>query len=124
MRRPSNKLRPRDALIEPASRGRIPLGRLAEPGEIAEMAWFLCSDAASYVTGAVVSVDSWLERVRRRPLGACCPRGLEGFARDTSAFSTRSLQSGRAALGQNTPQLLCARAELARSRRADVPPAA
>jgi NAD(P)-dependent dehydrogenase (short-subunit alcohol dehydrogenase family) len=36
---------------------RIPMGRLAEPAEIAEAAWFLCSDAASYVTGAVLSVD-------------------------------------------------------------------
>ncbi len=36
---------------------RIPLGRLAEPAEIAEVAWFLCSPAASYVTGSVVSVD-------------------------------------------------------------------
>ncbi|GJD53318.1 Dihydroanticapsin 7-dehydrogenase [Methylobacterium crusticola] len=36
---------------------RIPLGRLAEPAEIAEAAWFLCSPAASYVTGAVLSVD-------------------------------------------------------------------
>jgi NAD(P)-dependent dehydrogenase (short-subunit alcohol dehydrogenase family) len=36
---------------------RIPLGRLAEPDEIAEAAWFLCSPAASYITGTVLSVD-------------------------------------------------------------------
>ena len=36
---------------------RIPLGRFADPAEIAEAAWFLCSPAASYVTGAVLSVD-------------------------------------------------------------------
>jgi NAD(P)-dependent dehydrogenase (short-subunit alcohol dehydrogenase family) len=36
---------------------RIPLGRLAEPAEIAEAAWFLCSPAASYITGSVLSVD-------------------------------------------------------------------
>ncbi|TNC13031.1 glucose 1-dehydrogenase [Methylobacterium terricola] len=36
---------------------RIPLGRLADPAEIAEAAWFLCSPSASYVTGAVLSVD-------------------------------------------------------------------
>ncbi|KMO18028.1 glucose 1-dehydrogenase [Methylobacterium platani] len=36
---------------------RIPLGRLADPAEIAETAWFLCSPSASYVTGAVLSVD-------------------------------------------------------------------
>jgi NAD(P)-dependent dehydrogenase (short-subunit alcohol dehydrogenase family) len=36
---------------------RIPMGRLAEAAEIAEAAWFLCSPAASYVTGTVLSVD-------------------------------------------------------------------
>jgi NAD(P)-dependent dehydrogenase (short-subunit alcohol dehydrogenase family) len=36
---------------------RIPMGRLAEPAEIAETAWFLCSPAATYVTGSVLSVD-------------------------------------------------------------------
>lgn len=38
-------------------RRRIPMGRLAEPGEIAEAGWFLCSPAASYITGAVLNVD-------------------------------------------------------------------
>jgi NAD(P)-dependent dehydrogenase (short-subunit alcohol dehydrogenase family) len=38
-------------------RRRTPMGRLADPGEIAEAAWFLCSPAASFVTGAVLSVD-------------------------------------------------------------------
>jgi len=36
---------------------RIPMGRLAHPEEIAETILFLCSSAASYVTGAVLSVD-------------------------------------------------------------------
>lgn len=36
---------------------RTPMGRLAEPAEIAETIYFLCSPAASYVTGAVLSVD-------------------------------------------------------------------
>jgi NAD(P)-dependent dehydrogenase (short-subunit alcohol dehydrogenase family) len=39
---------------------RIPLGRLAEPEEIANVALFLASDKASYVTGAVISMDGGL----------------------------------------------------------------
>jgi len=35
----------------------IPLGRVAEPGEIAPMIAFLCSPAASYITGASFAVD-------------------------------------------------------------------
>lgn len=33
------------------------LGRIAEPVEIAKTAWFLVSDDASYITGAVIVVD-------------------------------------------------------------------
>lgn len=36
---------------------RIPLGRNSEPGDAAGMVLYLCSPAAAYVTGAVVSVD-------------------------------------------------------------------
>jgi 3-oxoacyl-[acyl-carrier protein] reductase len=35
----------------------IPLQRLAEPAEIAEMAAFLCSEKNSYMTGQVLVVD-------------------------------------------------------------------
>jgi NAD(P)-dependent dehydrogenase (short-subunit alcohol dehydrogenase family) len=35
----------------------IPLGRLAEAGEVAELVAFLCSDRNTYVTGTTVEVD-------------------------------------------------------------------
>jgi NAD(P)-dependent dehydrogenase (short-subunit alcohol dehydrogenase family) len=37
--------------------GRTPLGRLAEPDEVAELAVFACSDQAGYVTGQVLGID-------------------------------------------------------------------
>jgi len=46
----------REAVLDSVAAGR-PLGRLAEPGEIASVIAFLCSDRASYVTGAAWSAD-------------------------------------------------------------------
>ena len=54
-----------DSLADPgksaALLGRIPLGRAAQPEEIARVARFLTSDDAGYLTGAFVPVDGgWL----------------------------------------------------------------
>jgi 3-oxoacyl-[acyl-carrier protein] reductase len=46
----------REEILAKVGAGR-PLGRLAEPDEIAAVIAFLCSDRASYVTGAAWSVD-------------------------------------------------------------------
>src|SRR5829696_1280057 len=46
----------RDDVLAAVARGR-PLGRLARPEEIGAVVVFLCSDRASYVTGAAWSVD-------------------------------------------------------------------
>ena len=53
--------RHRDQGIDPEEPGRhVPLGRLGTPAEIADVAVFLSSDHASYVTGSVLFVDGGL----------------------------------------------------------------
>jgi NAD(P)-dependent dehydrogenase (short-subunit alcohol dehydrogenase family) len=46
----------KDEVLEAVAKGR-PLGRLAEPDEIASVIVFLCSDRANYVTGSAWSAD-------------------------------------------------------------------
>ena len=46
-----------DEQIRQRITGGIPLGRVADPSEIAETILWLCSDAASYVTGVTLPVD-------------------------------------------------------------------
>jgi 3-oxoacyl-[acyl-carrier protein] reductase len=48
------------ALPEAVQKGfmaQIPLGRFAEPQEVAELALFLASDAAAYITGQVIGIN-------------------------------------------------------------------
>jgi NAD(P)-dependent dehydrogenase (short-subunit alcohol dehydrogenase family) len=55
-----------DPITGAAIRGiQVPLGRVAQPPEIAELAAFLLSPAAGYVHGAVVYVDGGLDAVAR-----------------------------------------------------------
>lgn len=48
--------------VRAASLSRIPLGRLGEPDEFGRVAAFLCSEAASYLTGSSVLVDGGMVR--------------------------------------------------------------
>jgi NAD(P)-dependent dehydrogenase (short-subunit alcohol dehydrogenase family) len=47
----------KDPEVEKRSAGMVPLGRLAEPDDIADCAVFLASDASRYVTGEILAVN-------------------------------------------------------------------
>ena len=40
---------------------KIPLGRFCEPIEVADLVAFLCSDLASYITGAVININGGIQ---------------------------------------------------------------
>lgn len=42
---------------------RLPMGRMGEPHEVANLALFLASDAGSYVTGCAINMDGGLSKV-------------------------------------------------------------
>lgn len=43
--------------LEPMINSLIPMGRLAQPGEIADAAVFMCSPRSSYITGCGLIID-------------------------------------------------------------------
>jgi NAD(P)-dependent dehydrogenase (short-subunit alcohol dehydrogenase family) len=45
----------------------VPLGRFASKDEIADLALFLCSDAAAYITGAICVCDGGQSLLGARP---------------------------------------------------------
>jgi 3-oxoacyl-[acyl-carrier protein] reductase len=46
--------------VQKAFLAQIPLGRFAEPAEVADLALFLASDASSYITGQVIGINGGL----------------------------------------------------------------
>lgn len=48
--------------VEAAAREEVPAGRLGTPAEFGDLAAFLCSDRAAYVTGTVIPIDGGLLR--------------------------------------------------------------
>ncbi len=52
---------PEESILEQYN-AKIPLGRLGEPVELADLAVFLASERASYITGATLQVDGGLVR--------------------------------------------------------------
>ena len=54
---PGSTVSPLDSAYVERMKARIPLGRTSGPDDAPEAIMYLCSDAAAFVTGAVLSVD-------------------------------------------------------------------
>ncbi len=54
------ELYPDETALDAAAKSQIPIGRVATPEEFAPMVAFLCSQAASYVTGQTIAIDGGL----------------------------------------------------------------
>ncbi len=77
-----------DFLAPPADRPDVPLGRMADPDEIAAVVEFLLGDGATYVTGAVWRVDGG----RTVQPGHRPPTGLGRGGRVDSRATLRGLR--------------------------------
>jgi NAD(P)-dependent dehydrogenase (short-subunit alcohol dehydrogenase family) len=53
----------RGAIDEPFYLGLVPAGRIGDPREVGRLAVYLCSDDASYVTGALFTIDGGLTSI-------------------------------------------------------------
>jgi len=73
---------------------RVPLQRIGEPSEIAAASLFLCSDEASYITGAELAVDGgWAAGYYHSFLPGAPPSLAAGEVTSVSAFTTHGAQA-------------------------------